>query len=635
MSESLIRKLVRNILVETRGPLALPVVLRAWIDVAAQHGATHNQPHIDGPEGSSIRWAETATLIVPPQHAQKVFDSLTSEVQEYVLRHWRSEEYFNAMISGVHIGLVRNYEQPNYAGMKGGFTQINGAINEEGLMVGRMSGFLTMKYDSRSYNDAWCDPSPLRNSLIENDRWAREGLLINRQMWKELMERDLAQSESTLVHEFQHWFQESVYYAQPMAQIPTKRRGKRNQLPNPRKTTPNIRDLKPIHLMMAKKSFKGVDWNQKMRVRGATAYKLSDAEAFFDSYNPSKDKDEYGGTVSMTKLALSKMNSDGARRAFIEELLYDYLKLQNFLDHNDIADIADYAKDRSRWNAVKTRTQKILWDKGHEISTHIGGRSTRPNWGEEPNPLRDTPKGSGEKTVQGTDSLLNSLGHQFNIDILRSSDFDKQGNLKPGKEPVKPTLARIKKATWVVLGIGVQSLPRKSSGTSSWKLAKERGTAAENNNTSFDRPKWTDRWVEFDAVATEYMVGVVKRNVETGGKITHYLVTSSAEAFSSWVNEEVQGKLRRRGFRHTVEKEVNADHVKSMAERVADRLVETVEENSYEDWFDKEIKSGTRVSNLVPVERFDAWAGGDPRSAPMGTASYWRWIFAKASGENV
>ena len=626
----MIRKMVRNILLETRGPLGITPVLKEWVKVAAEHGVL-TDPRVTGPGGSGI--AEHACLKVPRAHAPKVFAALTPDLKEWCLKHWRSEEYFNEMISGVIIGLIRYYEKSNYAGMKSGFTNINGAINAEGKKVGSMGGYLTTKNNENRTDWNYNPYARHRRHIWNNGELNRDG-------WQYSMLEDIAETESTLVHEFQHWFQESIYYAENMKKIPTKRKGKDQKLPDAKERLKNIKSLKPIHLMLAKKGFSGVDWNTTMKVRGAIAYKLSDPEAFFDSYNPTKLKGAYSGE-GMMEQALKKIQSKGAMKAFIEEILYDYLKLQKIITPEDIDEIADEAMEGG-WNPIKRGTQKRMWDRGHPIRTEIDGKEvhdkSQKSWLHiNYNKRRDTPKGSGEKTVQGTDSLLASIGGSFYIYVLRSSDFDNKGNLKPGKEPVKPTEARARKATWVVLGHGEQSLPHRSAWASEYTFRQERGLRKEKSGS---KTEWTDRWVEFDAVAAEYTVAVIKRVFEYGSEqgLLWSLVRGDDERFAEIVSEKVKIKVRRRGFDH-LQLEVNQKHIESMVERITDRLIETIEQNPYEDWLGKHgNKPPWSPTNAKPASttEFDEWASNEVRSErPWTTGPYWEWIFAKASGEDV
>ena len=282
-----------------------------------------------------------------------------------------------------------------------------------------------------------------------------------------------------------------------------------------------------------------------------------------------------------------------------------------------------------------------MWDRGHSTNDTIDGEEThskdQKKWRRgDYNPKRDTPRGSGEKTVQGTNSLLNSIGENFHIWVLRSSDFNKQGELKPGKEPVVPTQARAKKATWAVIGRGTQSLPSRWHGTSEWKLREKRGISREQSGYHVE---WTDRWVEFDAVASEYTVAVIKQIFDYKSSKLWYLVRGEDERFAEIVANDVIKKVRNRGFDH-VNMRVNSNHIKSMVERITDRLIETIEENDYENWRVSPAAPQPPWSptNARPAQfgSFDSWASNErPSEAPYGTHSYWDFIFRKASGEDV
>ena len=359
MPQLIIRNIVRNILLETRGPLAFIPILKEWIKVAAKYGEEAD-PYIMGPPGRLQ--AETASLQVPRAHAGKVFDNCSSDLQEYILKHWRSEEYFAAMIEGVSLGIVKMYEKRGYVGMKAGKTSIKGTINYEGEMVGSMSGYLTAKMES------YMDWQSGRRGQDHNRVLNYDGEII-RDNWEKMLIDELKKGGgSTMVHEFQHWFQESVMYSQTGQMKPTKRRGKDNALPKTRETKPNFMELQPIQLMLAKKMFPGVDWNTTMKIRGATAYKLNDPEAFFKSYNPSKNKDQYEYVNTMYNV-FKNLNLQEARD-LIEVILYDYLKLQKHLDSDDLDTLAKEAT-ADKWFNLRSNAQSMMWDKGHEINTFI------------------------------------------------------------------------------------------------------------------------------------------------------------------------------------------------------------------------------------------------------------------------
>ena len=213
--------------------------------------------------------------------------------------------------------------------------------------------------------------------------------------------------------------------------------------------------------------------------------------------------------------------------------------------------------------------------------------------------------------------------------ILKSNDFYKNGELKPNKDPSNPTKKNIPKAEWVLITRGRQRLPSKNAWTSNNRMEKKRGI--ETNN----KKKWTDRWVEFDAVASEYMTAEVLNIFKSRRASLALLVKGESEEFAELLGKTVDAKVSARGFAHTRRKDINRKHIQSLADRITDRLIETIEENPYEEWFESIGKQSNR--NISP-RFFDAWVESSESAstlAPTYTVNYWKWIFAKASGENV
>jgi len=113
------------------------------------------------------------------------------------------------------------------------------------------------------------------------------------------------------------------------------------------------------------------------------------------------------------------------------------------------------------------------------------------------------------------------------------------------------------------------------------------------------------------------------------------LVKGESEEFAELLGKTVTAKVSARGFAHTRRKDINRKHIQSLADRITDRLIETIEENPYEEWFESIGKQSNR--NISPMF-FDKWVESSKTmslDAPMGTTNYWNWIFTKASGENV
>ena len=205
--ESIIRKTIRAILQETRANLPIRPVMKAWWQVAGQYGENATRElerkilmHQWGVNKSNF----AVGLRVPKAHQDKVFDQLTSETQEWVLKHWGTKEYFGNMISGVILGVVEWYGDDSKAiGQQYGKTDIEeGTWNpKEKTYVGGMTGYLTIKSDRDSriitrLGQLW--ENPAQRTSVRTSLWNKYGL------------RDLRNSDSVLFHEFQHWFQECV-----------------------------------------------------------------------------------------------------------------------------------------------------------------------------------------------------------------------------------------------------------------------------------------------------------------------------------------------------------------------------------------------------------------------------------------
>ena len=106
-------------------------------------------------------------------------------------------------------------------------------------MVGSMTGYLTTllepSYRWQARRKEGNDNCILNYSgQINEDEW--EAMLID-----ELKKT----SGSTMVHEFQHWFQESVYYPSTRQMKPTKRL-KGGGFPKPPPPKPNLKPPKAI-----------------------------------------------------------------------------------------------------------------------------------------------------------------------------------------------------------------------------------------------------------------------------------------------------------------------------------------------------------------------------------------------------
>ena len=154
MNENFLRSVIRGILSETRANLSIRPMMKAWWEVASKYGV----PNAKGFLGMSYDFkkehrADVAALRVPEQHKNKVFDKLTPEAQEWVLKHWKTKEYFGNMIKGVTLAVIKKYPDSTAIGRKSGYTQIGeGTWNDENkTWTGGMLGYLTMKSTNNQY----------------------------------------------------------------------------------------------------------------------------------------------------------------------------------------------------------------------------------------------------------------------------------------------------------------------------------------------------------------------------------------------------------------------------------------------------------------------------------------------------
>ena len=98
MNQDILRSTIRSRLVETRANLPIRPLMKIWWDVAAKYG----EPDEPGFVRTAVwdfntqeSYGQHASLKVPEQHKHKVFDAMTPEAQEWVLKHWKTKEKKN------------------------------------------------------------------------------------------------------------------------------------------------------------------------------------------------------------------------------------------------------------------------------------------------------------------------------------------------------------------------------------------------------------------------------------------------------------------------------------------------------------------------------------------------------------
>ena len=99
----------------------------------------------------------------------------------------------------------------------------SGTYNEtDGTWVGGSDGYLTIKSNLQGYggrgSSMFLDVPDNNSITIFNV----DSLKVNKSNFKSSCMTDLRQSDSVLYHEFQHWFQETVMFADERLKTPTK-----------------------------------------------------------------------------------------------------------------------------------------------------------------------------------------------------------------------------------------------------------------------------------------------------------------------------------------------------------------------------------------------------------------------------
>ena len=262
--KSLIRNIVRDILLETRANLSIRPLMKQWVKIAIDHGKNDTKALCKKLQGDVHENAQkTIGLRVPKNKSHLVFEGLTAETQEWVLKHWKTEEYFSNMISGVILGIVTSYGNGSTAiGQKSGETNIkSGTYNEaDGTWVGGSDGYLTMKSNLHAVgrgSSMFLDVPDNNSITIFNV----DSLKVNKNNFKDRCMKDLRQSDSVLYHEFQHWFQETVMFADERLKTPTKGSKKGTSYSVPKDFTDQKIPPKQVSMMILKQVVKGIDFS--------------------------------------------------------------------------------------------------------------------------------------------------------------------------------------------------------------------------------------------------------------------------------------------------------------------------------------------------------------------------------------
>ena len=636
MSNKLIRQTIRTILLESRGSLGFFVILKKWVEVAAEHGEFDRQVSIQAPDRlPGYQVAEQVLLKLKNRtHAAKVFDGLTTEVQEFVLKHWKTKEYFTEMIQGVSIGTVKEFARPNWMGLKSGDSHADGGyVNIEGLGTGTVNGFLTMR--------GW-DYSFSRDTTSD---------LEKRNTWKKIMLKDVNDTgDSTLVHEFQHWFQESVLY-QHSSDMHLSPRTPKGEKKAPKHTLVLNRP-KPIMQFQLEDFIQGVDWSKPIESNGIEFYPVESLDALKASLCPDPEaaylclwnkKGKMVDSFDPTTLALaSKQSSPQAMKIFITKIVKDFLKIKDLTEEDIDRLVAMVRGERTDEGHLSRYTNNLYYP----IKLILGNKYKYPDgYSSHHHDIRNQAKDdrkSGGTFKAPTNKLLKSLQQSCQMYVFIKSAFDKKtGILKPGKVPKKATASVFEKAYYVGFS--------RSRQTNNWRAnphhahhhsrptgRPQRSYMNERNPTERFGAEWNERWVEFDAELANYSQSEIRKAMTLSyQQFPKMIVLGQQDKASKFMSDRVKDRLRRRRMSKTLEVEGNAEQVERLVYRMIELLIETTENYSYDHWHDN-VQNLRHPNTPYTKQQFTEWATDAGRTeAPSRTIEYFRWILAKAAGEDV
>lgn len=589
MKHSLLRSWIRNILLETRSTLPYAVILKEWVRVAAESGvAQTNSGRISGPSGRPN--AEVALLRIEDQSASaKVFDNLTEEVQEWVLKHWKTKEYFQAMLEGVDIGLVKAYDSSGTAGLKWGMVHRQNRRTIQGTQntTATFKGYLTARDDfSYSHDTLYSDWSNGKE---------------NREVWKKRMFQDLENGSkgnlynSVLVHEFHHWFQEGVLYVHS-DHMRVRKGGKEEDRSNP-----NLQPPSDLALNMLKASLTCIDWNDTLEMKGILGYKVTDQQQFVALF---EDKN----AVDPVRIVTSTMDEQKAKDFLINSVARQGLRIGNKL--------TDEMADKIWKKAFNTFEQTFRY---------------RPIQG-----------WTFIRQIRNVLPLDNDYFKAINvmpIFVMPETDFEKEGKVytdtpKPDKHPEKASSKKSwEKTRYIWFTKGEQKMPTKGRFITRHDYIRDRNPSEAEKGFGKEVP-WNQQWVEFDAELANYTQGAVREWFYNSNSHCRKIMMSDAEGFTKELVAKIERLMTERGMTRILSVPKNMKQLQTVAKRVTDRLVETAEQYDYQYWLDNVASPSAKRDSLWP-EKFDLWVTTNRKEGYGSPDWYLQWLFDKASGENV
>ena len=581
---NIIRSYIRNILLETRSTLPYSVVLKEWINVASEFGESIEYSTISGPRGV----ADQALLIIKDQTASaKVFDNLTTEVQEWILKRWRTKEYFQAMIEGVAIGLVKEYDEQSTVGLKWGEANKfrRRKIHGTKLNTASFNGYLTAK------------DSQYIEGLVDTFYKEWKAGNQNRLKWKSRMLIELEKGwrnqihTSNLVHEFHHWVQTGILYMHSSDMLV--RKGDKEE----DRSNPNLRPAPEIVMNMLKASLTCIDWNDTLEMRGLKGYKVIDQQKLVSLI-------EDRNALDPVHVVTSAMDEQTAKDFLINSVARQGLRIGNKLTD---------------------KMAEQIWRKTFDTFEQTFQYRPIQGW-------------TFIKQIRNVLPLKMEYFKALSmipIFVMPETDFEKEGKVytntpKPGKKPEKAESdSSWRKTRYIWFSKGAQNvlLKRKS------QLEYIRERNPREDQASWKSLQWEDKWAEFDAELANFMNGMVRKLLTEVAPECRTLMKSDAKELSKNIGDRVYSLLLGRKMGATLRIPRNEEQLKKMAERITDRLIETTEEYGYDYWLNN-VAHPSEKNASATVDEFYKWVTNKEFKA-IKCKFYFAWIYKKASGENV
>jgi hypothetical protein len=596
--------------------------MKQWVKIAIDHGKNDTAALCEKLQGALTENArKTVGLRVPKNKSHLVFKGLTVETQEWVLKHWKTEEYFSNMISGVILGIVTSYGGgSNAIGQKSGLTNIkSGTYNEaDGTWVGGSDGYLTMKSNLQGYggrgSSMFLDVPDNNSITIFNV----DSLKVNKSNFKSSYMTDLRQSDSVLYHEFQHWFQETVMFADERLKTPTKGSKKGTGYSVPKDFIDQKIPPKQVSMMILKQLVKGIDFSSPKEhpILKIPMYEIQSMSSLIDSLFQYRDGNEdkvwppdlYG--KAFVKKGQS-IDDGGWMKDFVENTLKipltpagEKLLYSSFEPLSHISQVVHYGTEKEKAKYFRLNKSGKL-----------------PNKQAEAIRAAKTP----------VDIFFVPKSH-----MVKDKNKVFTGEIKPNKKLVAASTKQLSKdhmyiifaknTSWNSKG-GYQS-NTKNSYYFRHKIEKEKNPLYDDGNR---RLSWDQRWIEFDAESRNYLAHAVDLLVKSTTRIfLKALVMSDDEKMTKLLVETIKTLLKDRIDRSITRQ--NEAELISMCSRIADKFVEEAEAMTLFDFQDNNPPGYQAPWRPSTEKNVRDWLKGG-KYFESRYADYWKYIKDRVFGE--